>query len=224
MLSYPRPPGDRPDEAPPVTSSPKTIGGLSCRHMLAALAILPTSVVGIPATAAAPTEVDPIYAAIEAHREAYATMQAAFAEHRRAHELADAQVGPAHLDIPSMVEPGETVEASCRWDIETAVPREQFPDLNARHNRLLDERKTAHAAIVESLIGDEDEETDEVAGPEFEALREFAETTPTTLKGLLAMVAYAGEINAEQPDAFDLDMPIFENMATAARAIVGGQS
>jgi hypothetical protein len=84
--------------------------------------------------------------------------------------------------------------------------------------------KTAHAAIVESLIGDEDEATGEVAGPEFEALQEFAETTPTTLKGLLAMVAYAGEINAEQPDALDLDTPILENMATAARAILGGQS
>ena len=52
----------------------------------------------------------------------------------------------------------------------------------------------------------------------------FAETTPTTLKGLLAMVAYAGEIIAEQPDALDLDTPILENMATAARAILGGQS
>ena len=92
-----------------------------------------------PEVSSAP--VDPIYAAIEAHREAYATMQAVFAEHRRAHELADAQVGPADLDIPSMVEPGETVEACCRWDIERAVPREQFPELNAHHNRLLDERK-----------------------------------------------------------------------------------
>jgi hypothetical protein len=176
-----------------------------------------------PEVSSAP--VDPIYAAIEAHRTAYATMQAVFAEQQRAHDLADARVGPEHLDIPSMVEPGETVEACCWSDIERAVPREQFPDLNAHHNRLLDERKTAHAAIVESLIGDEDEATEEVARPEFEALQEFAETTPTTLKGLLAMVAYAGEINAEQPDAFaDRDTSIFEIMATAARAIVGRQS
>ena len=97
--------------------------------------------------------VDPIYAAIEAHRTAYATMQAIFAEHRKANELADAQVGPDHLYIPSMVDPGSTVKASCWVDIERAVPREQYPDLCAHHNRLLDERKAAHAAIVESLIG-----------------------------------------------------------------------
>ena len=67
---------------------------------------------------------DPIYAAIEAHRKAYATMQAVFAEHRQAHEVADAKVGPAHLDIPSMVEPDKTVEVSCWLDIEGAVPHD----------------------------------------------------------------------------------------------------
>jgi len=201
----------------PIRSRRAVLAGVACA------AALP--IVAATTSAALTAADDPIYAAIEAHRTAYATMQALFAEHRKAHELADAQVGPADLDIPSMVEPGETVEACCWSDIERAVPREQFPDLNAHYNRLLDERKTAHAAIVESLIGDEDEAAGEVAGPEFDALREFAETTPTTLKGLLAMVVYTGEINAEQRDAFaDRDTPIFENMATAARAIVGGQS
>jgi hypothetical protein len=111
---------------------------------------------------------DPIFAAIAAHRKAHATMQAVFAEHRQAHELADAKVGPSHLEIPSMVEPGKTVEACCRWDIEKAVPREQYPDLYAHHNAVLDERKAAHAAIVESLIGDEDEATNEVWTHAFE--------------------------------------------------------
>jgi hypothetical protein len=40
---------------------------------------------------------DPVYAAIEAHSKAYATMRAAFAEHRKAHDFADAKVGPAHV-------------------------------------------------------------------------------------------------------------------------------
>jgi hypothetical protein len=35
---------------------------------------------------------------------------------------------------------------------------------------------------------------------------------------------YAGEISDKNVDAFDQSSPIFENMATAARAIVGGQS
>jgi hypothetical protein len=141
----------------------------------------------LPAPAATP---DPINAAIERHRAAYATMQAVFAEHTRAHELADAKVGPSHLDIPSMVDPGKTVEASCWWDIERAVPSKEHPDLYQHYCDALIERTAARAAIIEPLIGDEDEATNEVAGPEFEALQEFAETTPTTLKGLLAMVAY----------------------------------
>jgi hypothetical protein len=51
-------------------------------------------------------------------------------------------------------------------------------------------------------------------------LQEFAETTPTTLKGVLAMVAYAGEINCKKTNAFDRDTPIFENMATAAQVLI----
>src|ERR1700674_300616 len=92
----------------------------------------------------AETARDPIYAAIEAHREAYATMQAVFAEHTRAHEFADSQVGPRHLEIQSMVEPGTTVEVSCWSDVERAVPCEHFPDLNAHYNELLDERRAAN--------------------------------------------------------------------------------
>jgi hypothetical protein len=164
--------------------------------------------------------IDPIYDVIEAHRKAHATMQAAFVEHRQAHEVADATVGPAHLYIPSMADPGEIVEVDCRGDIERAVPREQYPDLNAHHKRLLDERMTTHAAIVESLIGDEDEATDEVAGPEFEALQEFAGTVPTTLPGLLAMIVYPGECSAHDVDAFaDSDCPLIETLAAAAKAV-----
>jgi hypothetical protein len=168
---------------------------------------------------------DPIFAAIATHRKAHATMQAVFAEHRQAHELADAKVGPAHLDIPSMVEPDKTVEVSCWWDIEGAVPHDQYPDLYAHHNAVLDERRAAHAAIVESLIGDEDEATNEVCGPELTALHAFAETVPTTLPGLLAMIVYAGECSAHEADAFaDSDCPLIENLASAAKALIGGQA
>jgi hypothetical protein len=163
---------------------------------------------------------DPIYARIEAHRTAYATMRTVFAEHRQAHELADAKVGPAHLYIPSMVEPGKTVEACCWWDIEGAIPREQFPDLNAHHNKLLDERKAAHAAIVESLIGDEEEATNELSHAELDALDEFSETVPTTLPGLLAMIAYGGNVIERDAEAFaDCNCSLIETLATAARAL-----
>jgi hypothetical protein len=195
--------------------------GPTRRHLLTVAAGGAVAAMAISSTAqAAGSPADPIYAAIEAHRNAHATMQAAFAEHRQAHEVADAKVGPAHLDIPSMADPGETVEVCCGRDIERAVPHEQYPDLNAHHNRVLDERRAAHAAIVESLIGDEDEATDEVAGPEFEALQEFAGTVPTTLSGLLAMIVYAGECSAHNADAFaDSDCLLIETLAAAAKAV-----
>jgi hypothetical protein len=199
------------------------------RHFLAVAAGASVVSVGALTAAAWPAIVldttsaaDPVYAAIEAHSKAYATMQAAFAEHRKAHELADAKVGPAHLDIPSMVKPGEIVEASCWWDVERAIPREQYPDLYAHHNGLLEERRAAHDAIVVSLIGDEDEATEELCRPEFEALKAFMETIPTTLPGLMAMIVYAGECSENNTEAFtDSDCPLIENLATAAKAMIG---
>jgi hypothetical protein len=181
---------------------------------------------GVPhAVAGIPTSVDPVYAAIEAHSKAYATMQAAFAEHRKAHDFADAKVGPAHLDIPSMVNPGETVEASCWWDVERAIPSKQYPDLYAHHNGLLEERRAAHDAIVVSLIGDEDEATEALCHPEFAALKAFMETIPTTLPGLMAMIVYAGECCDNNAEAFtDSDCPLIENLAIAAKALSGRQA
>jgi hypothetical protein len=209
-----------------VHSTPPTNTSLTRRNMIGAIASVGAAAIATTAPATAGlAEPDPIYPAIEAHRKAYATMQAIFAEHRQAHEIADAKVGPAHLDIPSMAEPGKTVEACCRWDIERAVPHDQYPDLYAHHNAALDERRAAHAAIVESLIGDEDEATNEVCGPEFEALHAFAETVPRTFPGLLAMIVYAGECSANNADAFaDRDCSLIETLATAAKAIAQVQS
>lgn len=66
---------------------------------------------------------------------------------------------------------------------------------------MLDERRTARATIIETLIGDEDEETDKICGPELEAIDRFAETSPTTVEGLLAMIAYADVIDNQSHDA-----------------------
>jgi hypothetical protein len=164
--------------------------------------------------------VDPIFAAIEKHRQTYAAMEAVFAEYKRAHCIADATVGPSHIMVPSMVEPGATVEASCSWDIEQAVPPDQYPDLYAHHGKLLNEQRAAHMAFMEAHMPDEDEATDEVCGPEHEALYEFAGTMPTTLPGLLAMVVYAGKCSEDNSDAFaDRDCPLIEHLAMAVKAL-----
>jgi hypothetical protein len=98
-------------------------------------------------------------------------------------------------------------------------PEQAIPGALRTLQPLLEERQAARAAIIEPLIGDEDEATEKVAAPELEALRHFEDTAPTTLVGLLAMIIYAGEINDQNADAFDRSTPIFENMATAAAAL-----
>jgi hypothetical protein len=209
-------------QADRVLSTPPTNPSLTRRKILGTAAGAAAALAGASPMAAAPGP-DPIYAAIDAHRKAHATMLAIFAEHRKAHELADAKIGP--LDIPSMIEPGKTVEVSCWGDIERAVPREQYPNLNAHHNAVLDERSAAHNAIVESLIGDEDEATSEACHPYFKALQAFMETVPTTLPGLLAMIVYAEEGFERDNETYAYsDCPLIETLATAAKALIGGHN
>ena len=81
------------------SESAKPAQGPSRRNVLAGLAVLSA---GLPTSAAAIAEPDPIFASIGTHRKAYAAMQAAFAETARALSIADDKVGPSHIDVPSM--------------------------------------------------------------------------------------------------------------------------
>lgn len=219
-FSAQRPPGDRPNATPPGDAG-KLAQGLSRRVVLVGVATAASLPITGTVPIAAQATQDPIFAAIEAHRKAYATMQAIFAEHRKAHKLADAEVGPAHIDIPSMVDAGNTVEASHWIDVERAIPRRQYPDLHSHHRMLLDEQKAAHQAIVEALIGgDEDELTDEPCHDELDTRDAFSKTVPTTVPGLLAMISYAGEITNRDREAFaDSNCSLIETLATAAKVI-----
>jgi hypothetical protein len=186
----------------------------------ASAAAVPIAAV-VPAVAEA--SADPIFAAIKAHRKAYAGMQAIFAEHRKAHEIAAAKVSPAHIHIQGKVDPGDTIEGISWIDIERAIPREQYPGLFARHYSLLEERRAAHAAIVESLIGgDEDELTDEPCSDELDTRDAFSETVPTTIPDLLAMIVYAGEVSERDAEAFaDSNCWLIETLATPPRRLHG---
>jgi hypothetical protein len=164
---------------------------------------------------------DPVYAAIEAHRTARAASCAATAEIKRLCDLADEIAGPRKIDIPSMIEPGTTVRASIWLDIEEAIPSAQFPEQYAHYFTLLEESRAAHFAVT----GDTDPIGKEEYEAEWDALGEFADTVPTTLAGLLAMIIYAAECQEHDLDAFtDRDCPLIENLATAAKAMIGGQS
>jgi hypothetical protein len=82
-----------------------------------------------------------------------------------------------------------------------------------------DEQRRARQAFVESIIGDEDEYIDDAANVMWDAIDTFAQTVPTTVAGLLAMLIYAKEIaDRGDCDAFD-DAEIFSTLATAAKAL-----
>jgi hypothetical protein len=176
------------------------------------------SIAGFSPAIASALPDDPIYAAIEAHRRANAEADAVFAECTRLHRLATEMVGPYEIEIPSMVEPGTTVMAMCVTDINEAIPRKRFPDLNEHCREQLMKRNAARWAIH----GDTDKLTEGPADAAWDAMDEFMETVPTTLPGLLTMVVYAAELfeRGEFKDCGEL----LQSFSTAAEAMIGGRA
>jgi hypothetical protein len=122
-----------------------------------------------------------------------------------------------------MVEPGTTAEVLCFYDVEQVIPHEQYPDLNEHYCTLLSERSAARAEIH----GDTDELTEGPADAAWDARDQFAETVPTTLPGLLAMIVYANELAEQDPDALtdgESNRTLLQTLATAAEALIGRQS
>jgi hypothetical protein len=102
-------------------------------------------------------------------------------------------------------------DSHCKDQIKTRRSEGRPFDLGAVASALC-------AAIIEPLVGAEDEATDEVSAFELEALDQFGETIPITLAGLMATVFYACEINGQNVDALDRDTPIFNKIAITALA------
>jgi len=75
------------------------------------------------------------------------------------------------------------------------------------------------------IHGDTDELTDGPANAAWDVRDDFAETVPTTLPGLLAMIVYANELAGDDPDAFgDGDCTLLQSLAAAAEALIGRQA
>ncbi len=164
-------------------------------------------------------EADPIFEVIEAHREAAAASAAASAEIRRLVDLADSIVGDG-IEVPCMIGEG-SIRATIWLDIEHVIPKETLPIEHAHYLELLSQ----HRAAREAITGDTDPIGEDEYAEEWDALGDFADTVPNTLGGLLAMIIYAAECSDKDPDAFtDHSCPLIENLAIAARALVGGQS
>ena len=117
-----------------------------------------------------------------------------------------------------MIEPGTTVEVRYWLDLEKVIPSERFPELYAHYHARIKEQCAAREAVT----GDTDLIGEEEYAAEWDALGEFADTVPTTLNGLLAMIIYAAECQKHDLDAFtDRDCPLIENLAAAAETLIG---
>ena len=168
----------------------------------------------MPTAQSAACEVDPIFEVIEAHRQAATASAAAMAEIRRLCDLADSIVGDG-MEVPCMIGEG-SIRATIWLDIEHAIPKETFPVEHAHYLELLSQHKEAREAIT----GDTDPIGEEEFHNEWEMVGEFAETVPTTLAGLLAMLIYAGEVLERGEDAFGDHHPtLIVSLATAARTL-----
>jgi hypothetical protein len=174
-----------------------------------------TQAANVPQAVTMPQGADPIFEVIEAHREAAAASAAASAESRRLHDLADSIVGDG-IEVPCMIGEG-SIRATIWLDIEHVIPKETFPVEHAHYQELLSQHREAHQAIT----GDTDPIGEEEYAAEWEVVGEFAETVPTSLAGLFAMVIYAAEMLETEHDVFDGDhgCDLIESFATAARAI-----
>jgi hypothetical protein len=89
--------------------------------------------------------------------------------------------------------------------------------------RSADEQRESRREFVESFVGDEDEYTHSYAGPLWDYYRAFAETVPTTLAGLLAMLVYADEVTECEPEVL-ADFGIISTFATAAKALIKNEA
>jgi hypothetical protein len=70
--------------------------------------------------------------------------------------------------------------------------------------------------------GDTDKLTDGPACAAWDALEEFAETVPTALPGLLAMIVYAAEIDERDAGEFNDCGELLQSLAAAAKALISG--
>ena len=229
--SFPYQPGvDHGKAERPASESLKPGEGLSRRHMLAGLAVLPAA---LPAAAALPMEVaaipaeqDPVFAAIRCHKAALRASKAATAEFKRLVAVADAAVGPSSVQMPNLIEPGSSpVTVSCWIDIEKYISPETDPELYRHHRAALDEQKAKHTAHLESISpnGDLDSVGEEAYQNEWDTGEELVGTMPTSIAGMFAVLAYVGKITRDRQASLADDErhqgEMLRSLAKAANAL-----
>jgi hypothetical protein len=102
-----------------------------------------------------------------------------------------------------------------------------FAAIEAHRKAAAVEQAAWDAVNADEKISPSDERalTDGPNAAAYDALEKFAETVPTTLPGLRAMILYADKLETEHTDPFS-DCDLLETLATAVKALIGdgGQS
>ncbi|WP_426615756.1 hypothetical protein [Bradyrhizobium sp. McL0616] len=145
--------------------------------------------------------------------------------------IAGLAVLPATLPAPVLAATAEPDPIFAA--IQVCITAQQNADeAYARVNRLLasarerfgagdDQRRARHAFVERTLGCDEDAYTDGPSAILWDAYHNFADTVPTTLAGLFAMLIFADGIEQRGDLVLD-DMTILSRFATAAEILGGG--
>ncbi len=169
---------------------------------------------------------DPVFAAIDAHKKPHSIVNAALDQPEQLFERAADDVGPSTISVLDMREPSNPpgwhpyVEALTYFDIDKFVRPEEHPELNKHYQEKLKERQAARLAFV----GDDVDDicSDEMISADSEAASGLAEVIPTTVSGLLALLAYLGKAHREQSELFGEDdyESLFRSLAQSAQALL----
>jgi hypothetical protein len=157
----------------------------------AAIAVVPAIAQERPALAEA-TNADPIFAAIEAHRNAHAeTIKACDGLAGAERQLqAEGCLSPSVVSRGNEYSGFPPPRSISHAEIDLYSPADLFPDDNKREHAELEAAIRRH----DELLAPHEEPMDAALDLENDALWELVSTVPTTMKGVLALLAYEDQL------------------------------
>jgi hypothetical protein len=188
------------------------------------------TVVALPIVAASPTTApampgeDPVFAAIQRHRDAFRATKESSIERDRLRAVVEQEFGPQGISVLDMRKSKDDfhpyVHVDCWMDIEKYVSPATEKELYKCYiEALANSDKARRDRFIELAGTDIDDYGDEHFDEEMEAGIELSQTTPTTLAGLLDLVIYVEEAQQVNSTFFAEQQykDMFEELAKAAR-------
>jgi len=164
-----------------------TAAGIAAGGTALALAVVPASAV---------FSGDPVFAAIQAHNETHARLQAAQA----AYVLVERELNAAGDLFPKVISQGNPYSGLARPVSKTHEEIDRYsPDDNKREHGALE----AAISRRDALLIPSEEATDEAWEAERDALEELVETVPTTMPGVMALLKWHRDLWEIDPQSIE---------------------